>query len=157
MMSDSGTASTSRVAGESQIRVFCVDDNQFVIDALRTVLDLQPDIAFDGCAENADQIFDAIGKNAHRPHVVLLDIDMPGRSAFDALAELARQYPDTRVLMYSGLVNRDLVDQAIDAGAWGFVAKVDGERELIAAIRGVMSGSFAFTSTIHNMMRQQPQ
>jgi DNA-binding NarL/FixJ family response regulator len=62
---------------------------------------------------------------------------------------------DSRVLMYSGLLRRELVDRAIEAGAWGYVAKTDGGEELLAAIHAVASGSLAFSRSIRNLIGER--
>jgi DNA-binding NarL/FixJ family response regulator len=53
--------------------------------------------------------------------------------------------PDTKVLMYSGLVRREWIERAMECGAWGYVAKSDGEQALMAAMRAAMADEIAFS------------
>ena len=86
-----------------------------------------------------------------QPEVVLLDIDMPGKDPFEAVTELADAAADTRVIMLSGLVRRDLIDKAFEAGAWGYLAKSDVET-LPDAIRQVVEGSIALGPDVQALM-----
>ena len=132
------------------IKVFCVDDNHLVAEAVRLQLERADDVHWAGSAADAT----AMLREARRQccDVVLLDIDMPGKNPFEAIGELTEICPESRVVMYSGLLKRDLVDRAVEAGAWGYVAKTDGETELLAAIRMVASGSFAFSRSVLSLI-----
>lgn len=138
---------------ENKRKVFCADDNPLVTDALRLQIESAPDFRWMGCAEDADKLVEALAGPAGCPDVVLLDIDMPGKNPFDAIAEVAGHCGDTRVLMYSGLVQRELIDRAIQAGAWGYVAKSDGEEALFSAMRKVLAGEFALSPEVQAMYK----
>lgn len=70
-------------------------------------------------------------------------LDMPGRDPFDALAELVERCPGSRVIIFTRHARRELIDRALDAGAWGYLSKNDGEEELVKALRLVAAGEFA--------------
>jgi DNA-binding NarL/FixJ family response regulator len=72
--------------------------------------------------------------------VVLLDLDMPGRSPFGAVAELSRTCPDTRVIVCSGHISGELVRLALDSGCWGYVTKNENTGILVDAVRKVAAG-----------------
>ena len=74
------------------------------------------------------------------PDIVLLDIDMPGRNAFEALAQIAEELPHVRVIVISGHVRAELIDQALDCGAWGYISKGDETDVIVSAIHRVMDG-----------------
>ncbi|HYF15163.1 MAG TPA: response regulator transcription factor [Phycisphaerales bacterium] len=123
------------------VTVLVVDDNLDVADALRTRLSRTGGFACLGALPSADDLI----AHAERvcPMIVLLDIDMPGKSPFDALAELAERCPASRAVMFTGHVRRELIEKALDNGAWGYVSKNDGEDELISALMKVAAGEFA--------------
>jgi len=131
--------SNSRSAS-SAIRVLCVDDNHFVADVLRR--HLTPDRGFEwvGWLDSSFGLAEEIGRCG--PDVVVLDVDMAGPDLFEATDSLARRFPATHVVMLSGFVGREMIDRAIDAGAWGFVSKNDDAESIIDAVRGAASGSF---------------
>jgi two-component system response regulator DesR len=139
-------------AAAARIKVFCVDDNPLVPDAVKLQLTLADDMQWGGSAPDADSLL--VEAERECSTIVLLDIDMPGRDPFSAVADLAAICPESRVVMYSGLLRRELVDRAIDAGAWGYVAKADSG-ELLPAIRQVASGSIAFSRSVLSLIDER--
>jgi DNA-binding NarL/FixJ family response regulator len=136
------TETQQRTVGKP--RVFCADDNPLVTEALQRYIERSPDFAWMGCAEDADALQAAINSSGC-PDIVLLDIDMPGSDPFSAIGALASACASIRVIMYTGMVRRDLVERAIESGAWGYVSKGDGEEALFEAMRTVLSGHLALS------------
>lgn len=137
-------------------RVFCADDNPLVTEALRIQINRAPDFRWIGCTDSADDLLIeaaaiADADESECPDIVLLDIDMPGRDPFGAIGELHKICPRARVLMYSGLVRRDWVERAMEAGAWGYVAKSDGEQALLAAMRAALADEFALSPEVQRV------
>jgi DNA-binding NarL/FixJ family response regulator len=102
-------------------RVFCADDNPLVTHALRRYIERSGRFDWMGCSEDADTLLrtvDSLGC----PDIVLLDIDMPGMDPFEAIGALGARCGGARVMMYTGMVRRDLIDRALEAGAWGYVS-----------------------------------
>jgi two-component system response regulator DesR len=124
---------------QAPLKVLCVDDNPLVVDALALKLSLLG--GFEGLApvSDASRLVEEVMRQA--PDIVLLDLDMPGRDPLEALGELAA-ISTARVLIFSGHTRPDLVDRAIDAGAWGFVSKHADVETIVAAIRRVAGGEF---------------
>lgn len=127
--------------------VYCADDNALVTEALRVQVERTHEFEWMGCAEDAGALLKQIEEKGC-PDLVLLDIDMPGRDPFDAIGALSDLCGDIRVLMYTGIVRRDLIDRAVEAGAWGYVAKSDGEEALFEAMRKVLDGQFALSPEV---------
>jgi len=124
----------------SRIRVLCVDDNDLVSDALRRKFATEADFMWCGSLPDASDLADFVAER--RPDVVLLDIDMPGIDTFDALRGVTARCPDSRVVMLSGHVRKDLIDRAVEAGAWGYLSKGEETADILEAIRGVAAGRF---------------
>lgn len=124
----------------SIIRVLCVDDSGFVADTLRRYL--SPDRGFEwvGRLHSSLGLAEEVGRCG--PDVVVLDADMAGPDVFEATDDLARRFPSAHVVMLSGHVGPELIDRAIDAGAWGFVSKNDDAESIIGAVRGAAAGAF---------------
>lgn len=120
------------------LRVLICDDHALVRAGLRRLLE-----AFDGVevvaeAGSADE--GVIRARESLPHVVLLDLSMPGRSGFDALAELRQACPETAVVilsMHDGVLH---VREALARGASGFVVKDAAPAELEIAVRAAAAG-----------------
>ena len=133
----------------ARMSVLCVDDNAAVAEALEVKVGRTEGFEWKGALPRADDLVAVCLRE--RPMLVLLDVDMPGRDPFEALAELVEKCPETRVVMFSGHVRRDLVTRAVDAGAWGYVSKNDGEEELVAALRRVAAGELALSPEAKRM------
>jgi DNA-binding NarL/FixJ family response regulator len=135
-------------SGTRPMRVFCTDDNALVTEAVRLNIEQEADFQWVGSAGTADDMLveaERIHLEHQCPDIVLLDIDMPGRDAFEAIGDLQQICPEARVLMYSGLVRRDWIERAMESGAWGYVAKSDGKMALLAAMRSAMADQFALS------------
>jgi DNA-binding NarL/FixJ family response regulator len=140
----STVAQDPATANTRKPRVYCADDNPLVTEALKRYIERSPDFAWMGCSEDADTLCRDV-QTRGCPEIVLLDVDMPGSDPFEAIGVLQACCGHTRVLMYSGMVRRDLIDRAVQAGAWGYVSKSDGEAALFEAMRRVVQGEFGFS------------
>ena len=120
------------------ISVLIVDDHALFRAGLRSRLELEHDITPVGEAATAAQ---AVSKaRALQPDLVLLDLLLPGTSGHEAIPELAKVSPRSRVLVVSSQAAPSSVRQALSAGAAGYVPKRASDEELVAAIRQVAAG-----------------
>ena len=82
--------------------------------------------------------------------------DAGGRgAAFEARAELAREAPESRVIMLSGYVRSDYIDRAVEAGAWGYVSKNEDTQTILSAIHQVAAGGFAMGSEVEAELKRR--
>jgi len=140
------TATPNPPARVGPIRVLCVDDHAFLVEGLRARLGLEEDIEIVGWLARADDLARTVDEL--RPQVVLVDIDMPGRDAFEAIEDLARAHPEARCVLLSGHVRDTYLDAAVRAGAWGYLSKQDEPAAIAAAVRRVAGGRVAFSTDI---------
>jgi two-component system response regulator NreC len=120
------------------IRTVIVDDHAVVRSGLRLVLEAEDDI--DVVAEAADAREAVFEARAQQPDVILLDVVMPGRSGIEAIPDLLKEAPETKVLVLSMQDDPAYVRQAFGAGASGYVLKEAADAEVVAAVREVASG-----------------
>ena len=121
------------------ISVLIVDDHALFRAGLRCRLELEHDITPVGEAATAAQ---AVSKaRALQPDLILLDLLLPGTSGHEAIPELAKVSPRSRVLVVSSQAAPSSVRQALSAGAAGYVPKRASDQELVAAIRQVAAGN----------------
>ena len=127
---------------ERKIRVMLVDDSRDVIEPLSYLIGIEADMECVGLLQSAD----GLGERARAlsPDVLLIDARMPGRDSLEAIRELASQLPQIRSVVYSGFDDRELIDSAVDASAWGWVKKGDDPAILLKAIRSVAAGKVVF-------------
>jgi DNA-binding NarL/FixJ family response regulator len=126
--------------------VLCVDDHAFLVEGLQSRLSMEGDIEIAGWLATASDLLDEVERTA--VDIVLMDIDMPGTDPFEVIQDLARSRSDVRVIMLSAFVRDHYVDQALKAGAWGYVSKSDDPEAVIDAIRKVMRSEFAFSPIV---------
>jgi DNA-binding NarL/FixJ family response regulator len=85
-----------------------------------------------------------------RPHVAILDITMAGMSGLDAVAPIKRASPDTKVLMASQHEGMKFVQQALQAGADGYLSKDSEPEELSLAIESILRGDSYLSPKVAN-------
>ncbi|MCL4210860.1 MAG: response regulator transcription factor [Phycisphaeraceae bacterium] len=139
------------ISRRKRIRVLCVDDHAMMAEGLKARLALEPDIEFAGWVSTAEHLADAAG--LHRADVVLLDVDLPGADVFSELDELTRRFPMIRTIVFSAHVRDHYLDEAVNRGAWGYIAKSDPPQSLIDAIRKVSRGEVAFGPRVFERCR----
>lgn len=123
---------------EDAIRILIADDHGVVRAGLRALLDRAQDMLTVGEATNSEQALQKADEL--RPDVVLLDISMPGPGGIEVTKQLKDALPDTRVLILTVHKDERLLQEAIRAGASGYVTKNALEPELINAIHAVHRG-----------------
>jgi DNA-binding NarL/FixJ family response regulator len=123
---------------EEVIRVVVADDHGVVRAGLRAVLEATREIRVVGEAEEAEGALALI--EAESPHVLLVDVSMPGRSGIEVAAVVRDRFPSTAVLIVSMHDHPSYVLEALRAGAAGYVLKDAEPEELRAAVRLVWAG-----------------
>ena len=125
----------------SQIRLLIVDDHEVVRLGLRTLLETEPDLRVVAEAGTAEE---ALVQTAnHHPDVVILDIQLPGRSGLDACRDIRQKFAQSQVVMLTSSTNENFALEALRAGAAGYVLKQVGGDELVRAVRAAHNGETA--------------
>lgn len=120
------------------IRILVVDDHHVVRSGLAASLGLEDDLAVIAEAGSADEAVAQFRK--HAPDIVLMDLRLPGANGTAATADLRREWPEARVLMFTTFDGDEDVYRAMQAGALGYLLKSAPRDELLRAIRTVASG-----------------
>jgi DNA-binding NarL/FixJ family response regulator len=120
------------------IRVVIADDHAIVREGLRALVEAQPGLVVVGEAEDAESAWRQA--RVLRPHVLLLDLSMPGGGGVSAAERIARDCPDVRILALTMHEERGYVSRLLRAGASGYVLKRTASSELVRAIRELAAG-----------------
>ena len=124
------------------VRVLIADDHPLFREGMRGRLDRMDDIAVVGEASGGDE---AVRLSQElEPHIVLMDIKMPGLNGIEATREILRTNPRVGVLMLTMFEDDDSVFAAMRAGARGYLLKDSGGEGVVHAIRAVTSGEAVF-------------
>src|SRR4051812_7402605 len=119
-------------------KIVIADDHNVVREGLKLMLDAQPGLRVVAEASTAD---DALRMaRAHRPAVIVLDLNMPGRPTLDVIPEIIEGSPDTRVVVLTMQDEPSLAQAALRAGASGYVVKDAAGDELVQAVRLAREG-----------------
>jgi two-component system response regulator DesR len=120
------------------IRVILAEDQGMVLGALAALLEIEGDIAVVAQARNGQDALAAV--LAHKPDVLITDIEMPQMTGLDVAAELKRQRVATRVIILTTFARAGYLRRALDAGASGYLLKDMRAEELADAVRRVQRG-----------------
>lgn len=120
------------------IKVMLVDDHAVLRAGLCALLGEQEDILVVGQAETADEAIDLVSKAL--PDIVVMDLGMPGMTAFDAMREIRQQHPAVGMIVLSMHKGNEIVTKALESGADGYVPKSSAHTDLLRAIRTVHGG-----------------
>jgi two-component system response regulator NreC len=114
-------------------KVVLADDHSVVRQGLRLMLDAQPNLRV--VAEAGDVETTLRMTRAHRPRVLVLDLNMPGRPSLEAIPELLEASPETRIVILTMQDEPALAQAALRAGASGYVVKDAAGDELVQAVQ----------------------
>ncbi len=120
------------------IRIVLVDDHALVLAGLRMLIESQPGLAVTGEASTPDQALAVVARE--RPEIVLLDLDLAGRSGLDLIPDLRTASPASRIVVLTGLRDAAAHQQAVRSGARGVVLKEMAADVLVKAIEKVHAG-----------------
>ncbi|MER8157603.1 response regulator transcription factor [Streptomyces sp. NPDC094472] len=133
-----------------RISVLVVDDEPIIRAGLGAILESQADLTVAGTADDGEEAVDMCARL--RPDVLLLDIRMPRRDGLWALAELGRRGllgpGRSQVLMLTTFDLDEYVDDALAAGAAGFLLKNSAYEELTGAVRAAAAGHSALSPAV---------
>jgi two-component system response regulator DesR len=120
------------------VRLLLADDQELIRSALAVMLDLEDDFEVVASVGRGDEVVAAARE--HRPHVALLDIEMPGIDGLAAARVLAQEVPECRSLILTTFGRPGFLRRAMESGAFGFVVKDAPPEQLADAIRRVAAG-----------------
>ena len=103
-----------------------------------------------GEASSADDLFGLLA--SADPHIVLIDITMPGINGLEAIEDCRTKFPDVRFIVLTMHAEGQYVVKAVRNGAFGYLIKNADENELIQAIKNVANGKKHFNSEISQLM-----
>jgi DNA-binding NarL/FixJ family response regulator len=120
------------------LKIVLVDDHEVVRLGLRALLSHNPQFEVVAEASNATEALVRVSR--YRPDVVVMDIRLPGKNGIEATREIVAEYPDTKVIMLTSYAEDELLFDAIEAGASGYVLKQIGSGDLVAALEKIGRG-----------------
>jgi two-component system, NarL family, invasion response regulator UvrY len=119
------------------MRILIADDHAILREGLKQILTDGIDRVEFGEAANTQQTLDQLDKDWD---VVLLDINMPGRSGMEVLRDAREHHPRLPILVLSSAPEDQLAVRVLKSGAWGYLNKQTAPEKLVEAVRKLASG-----------------
>ncbi|UTT61267.1 response regulator transcription factor [Cellulosimicrobium cellulans] len=127
-------------------RVVVADDQPVVRQGLATIFGVPPDFEVVGTAADGHALLDVI--SATRPDIAVVDVRMPRLDGIAATRQIARDYPQIRVIVLTTYDLDEYVYEALHAGASGFMLKDTPAERLVEGVRLVADGSMLLGPTV---------
>jgi len=128
---------------QPKTRIFIVDDHPMMRQGLAQLINNEPDLQVSGEAESAEQALSAI--DGSKPDLVLADVTLTGRSGLELIKDIQALRPDLAVLVISMHDESLYAERVLRAGGRGYVMKQEGGKQIMQAIRQVLSGQIYFS------------
>jgi DNA-binding NarL/FixJ family response regulator len=133
------------------MRVMCVDDHAFLIEGLRARLLAESGMVFVGSRHTLDGLPAEVERLS--PDVLLVDVEVPGPDVFQVIAQFRRARPGMYVVVLSAHVRDRYIDNAINAGANGYLAKTADPSAIIDALRRLRAGEFVVSPGVESRVQ----
>lgn len=137
-MSERGSDGGAPRATAERVRLVLADDHTVVRSALHMLLEAEP--GFEVVAEAGDAEAALRYVRGHRPDVLVLDLNMPGRPSLEIVPEIERDFPETAILILTMQNETEFAQRALEAGVSGYVLKEAADTELVQAVRATAAG-----------------
>jgi DNA-binding NarL/FixJ family response regulator len=134
------------MSGERTVSVLLVDDHALVREALGNWLRQDPAFRVIGDVGSADEAIAVAVREV--PDIIVMDIDMPGLLAFDAVRTIRARCTKTRVVVLSAFFHDRFIEDALKAEASGYITKTEPPDVVARAIKTVAAGGVFFSKQV---------
>jgi DNA-binding NarL/FixJ family response regulator len=132
--------------------VALVEDDSLLSQQMVKILDSAKDLEVSIAVSSGEEALEKIP--AMRPDVLLLDINLPGKSGIDCIRDLKSKCPGVEIIMLTAYEEEDNIFNALREGASGYLLKTSTPEELFNAIRDVYAGGAPFSSHVARKVAQ---
>jgi two-component system, NarL family, response regulator NreC len=137
------------------ISIVLADDHTIVRRALRVLLEEESDFEVVAEAEDAEGAIRYL--RGHKPDVLILDLNMPGRPSLEAIGEMREASPQTRIVVLTMQQEPAFARQALQQGVLGYVLKEAADDELVQAVRSAAAGETYLQPALGAKLAAEPE
>jgi two-component system, NarL family, response regulator NreC len=137
------------------ISIVLADDHTVVRRALRLLLDEEPGFEVVAEAEDADGAIRYV--RGHKPTVLILDLNMPGRPSLEAIPSIQEASPETKIVVLTMQKEPAFARQALQLGVRGYVLKEAADDELVQAVRRAAAGETYLQPALGAKLAAEPE
>ena len=135
------------------MNLLIVDDDALIRKSLQITLAREPDITIVGTAKDGAEAVDIC--KTQEPDVVLMDINMPGTDGIAATRLIKKNHPDTKIMMLTTFDDRPNIQQALAAGADGYLVKTDKIANIPGKLRVLVAGAHVLGTDVLKKLAPQ--
>lgn len=140
---------------QKETTIVLADDHAVVRSALRMLLEAEED--FEVVAEAGDADTTVRYVRGHKPTVLILDLNMPGRSSLEAIPDIQEASPDTEIVVLTMQNEPTFARKALQAGVRGYVLKEAADAELVQAVRSAAAGDTYLQPALGARLVSEPE
>jgi DNA-binding NarL/FixJ family response regulator len=133
-----------------KIKIAIADDHQIIREGISVLISCITEYEVTGTAADGEELINIIEKNI--PDVILMDIQMPGKSGIELSKILKEKYPQIKTIIFSGNITEEEILLCMDAGVKGIISKNSGIEEIKSAVFSVMNNNEYFGESITNII-----
>lgn len=128
------------------IKIFIADDHAIVRAGLKQIVSEEKELIVADEASNIEELFSKLSEGKF--DILILDLNMPGKSGFDSIKEIKNLYPDLPILILSMYDEEQYGLRCIREGASGYLKKSSAPEELVNAIKVILKGKKYISPTL---------
>jgi DNA-binding NarL/FixJ family response regulator len=135
-----------------KIKIAIADDHPMIIKGLQNMLSAYPDIALTGTYPDGDALWKGLAEQV--PDILLLDIQMPGKTGDQLTPSILKQYPELKIIILTNFDSALYVSNVLRHGVKGYLLKSTEEKVLIHAIETVYNGGEYVEPSMESKLRE---
>jgi DNA-binding NarL/FixJ family response regulator len=133
------------------IDILVADDHDLVRQGFLMMVKSFPFVQSVAGVGNGKEVINHL--KSHRPHLILMDMEMPEMDGIETSEKVLERYPDVRIMIVSGFDNEEMIFRAIELGVHGYLLKDAKPEDLKRGIQNVMAKGFHYNDTVVRIMR----